>query len=86
MGPYLIFQLGGGAGGIKGITLHIGKANLEDKSEEAVKELEVYADFIQGEVDKEMENRSPEFGKTNESLRMFRDKLLIKILKEHKKI
>ncbi|MBY8991340.1 MAG: 3-hydroxyacyl-CoA dehydrogenase family protein [Candidatus Lokiarchaeota archaeon] len=86
MGPYLIFQLGGGADGIKGLTLHIGKANLEDKSEEAVKELEVYADFIQGEVDKEMENRSPEFGRTNESLRMFRDKLLIKILKEHKKI
>jgi carnitine 3-dehydrogenase len=86
MGPYLIYQLGGGAGGIKGITMHIGKANLEDKSEKAVKELEIYADFIQGEVDKEMESRSPEFGNNNESLRMFRDKLLIKILKEHKKI
>jgi 3-hydroxyacyl-CoA dehydrogenase len=86
MGPYLIFQLGGGAGGIKGLTLHIGKANLEDKSEQAVRELEIYADFIQGEVDKEMANRSPEFGNDNETLRQFRDRVLITLLKEHKKI
>jgi 3-hydroxyacyl-CoA dehydrogenase len=86
MGPYLIYQLGGGEGGIKGLTLHIGKANLEDQSEEAIKELEEYADFIQGEVNREMANRAPEFGNDNESLRKFRDRLIIKILKEHKKI
>ena len=86
MGPYLIYQLGGGEGGIKGLTLHIGKANLEDKSEQAIKELEIYADFIQGEVDKELANRAPEFGNDNESLRKFRDKMIIKILKGHKKI
>ncbi|MFX1344085.1 MAG: 3-hydroxyacyl-CoA dehydrogenase family protein [Promethearchaeota archaeon] len=86
VGPYLVSQLGGGEGGIKGLTLHIGKANLEDPSEQAVKELEIFADFIQGEVDKEMANRLPEFGNDNKSLREFRDKLLIKILKEHKKI
>jgi 3-hydroxyacyl-CoA dehydrogenase len=86
MGPYLVYQLGGGEGGIKGLILHIGKANLEDTSEQAVKELEEHADFIQGEVNNEMENRGPEFGKDNKSLEKFRDKLLIKILKEHKKI
>ncbi len=29
---------------------------------------------------------SPEFGNDNETLRKFRDRLLIKLLKEHKKI
>jgi len=86
VGPYLVAQLGGGEGGIKGLTLHIGKANLEDPNEQAIKELEFYANFIQGEVDKEMANRPPEFGNDNETLRQFRDKLLIKLLKEHKKI
>jgi 3-hydroxyacyl-CoA dehydrogenase len=86
VGPYLVAQLGGGEGGIKGLTLHIGKSNLEDPNEQAVKELEIYADFIQGEVNKEMAKRSPEFGNNNKSLRKFRDRLLIKILKEHKKI
>jgi len=83
MGPYLVFQLGGGKGGIKGITLHI---RGESTGEEEMEALELYADFIQGEVDKEMENRPSEFGNDNESLRKFRDQLIIKILKEHKKI
>jgi carnitine 3-dehydrogenase len=86
MGPYLIYQLGGGEGGIKGITLHIGKSNLEDQSEQAIKDLELYADFIQEEVNKELANRAPEFGNDNESLRKFRDKMIIRILKGHKKI
>ena len=83
MGPYLIYQLGGGKGGIKGLTLHI-RGESEDLMSR--KELETYANFIQGEVDKEMANRPPEFGNDNESLRKFRDRLIIKILREHKKI
>ncbi|MFW9824530.1 MAG: 3-hydroxyacyl-CoA dehydrogenase family protein [Candidatus Thorarchaeota archaeon] len=86
IGPFLVAQMGGGEGGIKGITLHIGKANLEDKSEQSIKELEFYADFLQTEVNKEMSNRDPEFGNDNDGIRRFRDKVLIKILKEHKKI
>ncbi len=86
MGPYLVFQLGGGKGGIKGLTLHIRAESLDTKDDKAMKELESYANFIQGEVDKELENRSPEFGNDNESLRKFRDRLIIKILREHKKI
>ncbi|GAG60825.1 unnamed protein product, partial [marine sediment metagenome] len=68
MGPYLIYQLGGGKGGIKGLTLHI-RGESEDLMSR--KELETYANFIQGEVDKEMANRPPEFGNDNESLRKF---------------
>ncbi len=83
MGPYLVFQLGGGKGGIKGITLHIRGESTDEKE---MKELELYANFIQGEVDKEMANRSPEFGNDNESIGKFRDRLIIKILREHKKI
>ncbi|MFX1325360.1 MAG: 3-hydroxyacyl-CoA dehydrogenase family protein [Promethearchaeota archaeon] len=86
IGPYLVAQMGGGEGGIKGITLHIGKANLEDKSEKALKELEFFAEFLQVEVNKEMSNRDPEFGNDNDGIRKFRDGVLIKILKEHKKI
>ncbi|MHA1988162.1 MAG: 3-hydroxyacyl-CoA dehydrogenase family protein [Promethearchaeota archaeon] len=86
MGPYLVFQLGGGKGGIKGITLHIRGASGDPMDEQERKQLEIYADFIQGEVDKEMAKRSPEFGNDNDSLRKFRDRLIIKILREHKKI
>ncbi len=86
LGPYLIFQLGGGAGGIKGLTLHIRPESLKDADENTIKQYEQYADYIQGEVDKEIANRDPEFGNDNETLRKFRDRLLIKILKEHKKI
>ena len=86
MGPYLVFQLGGGKGGIKGITLHIRGESGESMDEKEKMELEMYANFIQGEVDKEMAKRPPEFGNDNASLRKFRDRLIIKILKEHKKI
>ncbi|MBY8985756.1 MAG: 3-hydroxyacyl-CoA dehydrogenase family protein [Candidatus Lokiarchaeota archaeon] len=86
MGPYLVFQLGGGKGGIKGITLHIRGESGDPMDEKAKMELEMYANFIQGEVDKEMAKRPPEFGNDNESLRKFRDRLIIKILREHKKI
>lgn len=86
IGPYLIFQLGGGAGGIKGLMLHIRPESLEDMDENAIKLYEQYTDYIQGEVDKEMANRDLEFGNDNETLRKFRDRLLIKILKEHKKV
>ena len=86
LGPYLVFQLGGGAGGIKGLTLQIRPEALKNADENTIKQYEQYTDYIQGEVDKEMANRDPEFGNDNETLRKFRDRLLIKILKEHKKI
>lgn len=75
-GPYLVGQLGGGDGGIKGLWTQVGGRSINTQ----------YLDFIQTEVDKEMANRSPEFGNDNESLRKFRDHMLIEILKIHKKI
>jgi 3-hydroxyacyl-CoA dehydrogenase len=75
VGPYLVGQLGGGDGGIKGLWTQVG--GLKNTP---------YLDFIQAEVDKEMSNRSPEFGNDNESLRKFRDHMLIEMLKIHKKI
>ncbi|MHA2128857.1 MAG: 3-hydroxyacyl-CoA dehydrogenase family protein, partial [Promethearchaeota archaeon] len=86
MGPYLVYQLGGGKGGIKGLMMHLGTVSLDITDKEALEEYETYANFIQGEVDKEMAKRPPEFGNDNETLSNFRDRLLIKILKEHKKI
>ncbi|MHA1932467.1 MAG: 3-hydroxyacyl-CoA dehydrogenase family protein [Promethearchaeota archaeon] len=86
MGPYLTYQLGGGKGGIKGLMLHIGAASLDNTDKEAMEEYKIYANFVQGEVDKIMAKRSSEFGNDNKSLRKFRDHLLIKILRERKKI
>ena len=76
VGPYLVGQLGGGDGGIKGLWTQVGGGNINKQ----------YLNFIQAEVDKEIANRSPEFGNDNESLRKFRDHMLIEMLKIHKKI
>lgn len=81
MGPNLIFHLGGGSGGIKGLMMH-----LKPDSLKADQGLEKVADFLQREVDKEIANRLPEFGNTDEGLREFRDYMLIEMLKMHKKI
>jgi 3-hydroxyacyl-CoA dehydrogenase len=86
MGPYLVYQLGGGKGGIKGLMMHIGATSLEITDKKAMKEYEIYANFIQGEVDKILTKRPTEFGNDNESLSKFRDRLIIKILKERKMI
>ncbi len=86
MGPYLVYQLGGGKGGIKGFMLHIGMASLDITDKQALEEYKTYANFIQEEVDKIMAKRPSEFGNENESLRKFRDRLIIKILRERKKI
>jgi 3-hydroxyacyl-CoA dehydrogenase len=86
MGPYLVYQLGGGKEGIKGLMMHIGVTSLEITDKKAMQEYEAYANFIQGEVNKIMTKRPTEFGNDNESLSKFRDRLIIKILKERKMI
>ncbi len=88
MGPNLIYQLGGGQGGIKGLMTHV-KPDFVTQAKDPEKEgraYEAYADILQQGVDQEMANRKREFGNTNESLRAFRDKMLIDILRTHKKI
>ena len=88
MGPNLIFQLGGGSHGIKGIMEHIGPSvqlwyNDMARWTEIPKE---WAEMAHAGVVEEMANREPEFGQNNEDLAKFRDKALVGILKLHNKL
>ncbi|MEJ8553367.1 3-hydroxyacyl-CoA dehydrogenase family protein [Tepidibacter sp. Z1-5] len=88
MGPNLIFQLGGGPHGIKGIMKHIGPSVelwLNDMAS-WTKVPEEWADIAHEGVVEEMANREPEFGQNNEDLTKFRDRMLIDLLKLHKKL
>jgi 3-hydroxyacyl-CoA dehydrogenase len=88
MGPVLIYQLGGGAGGVKGLSQHTGASSqlwLQDMA--AWKEFpQEWADIAQEGVNVEMANRSPDQGRTNEEIAKWRDDGLIAILKFLKKI
>ncbi len=44
------------------------------------------ADIAHEGVLKEIENRPPEFGKTEAEIKEFRDNMLIELLKHHKKL
>ena len=88
MGPSLVFQLGGGQAGIAGLLKHIGpsiKLWLNDMAD--FKEIpEEFADIAKKGVEEEMKNRSPEIGNDDVSLAEYRDKMLIAMLKLHKKL
>lgn len=88
MGPSLVFQLGGGKVGIDGLLKHLGpsiKLWLEDMAD--FKEIPLEFGKIAREgVEKEMKNRSPEIGNDDASLAEYRDKMLIEMLKLHKKL
>jgi len=88
MGPNLIYQLGGGAHGIKGILAHIGPSveTWWDDMADWKKWPEGYGERVQRGVDAEMKNRKPEMGNTNEELMAFRDKGLVALLKYHGKL
>lgn len=88
IGPNLIYQLGGGPHGIKGMLAHIGPSAelwLTDMASWN-KIPEEWKNIAQEGVLKEMENREPEFGKNNEELAKFRDRMLVSLLKLHKKL
>ena len=88
MGPNLIYQLGGGVHGIKGLLQHIGDSSelwLEDMA--AWKKFPSdWQEIAQEGVNKEMANRLPEQGRTNEEIARWRNDGLIEILKFLKKI
>ena len=88
LGPNLVFQLGGGVHGIKGIINHIGPSAEKWWDDMAAwkKFPEGWANKAQEGVDQQMMNRSQEFGKTSQEILEFRDRLMIEILKLHKKI
>lgn len=88
MGPNLIYHLGGGQQGIKGILQHIGptvESWWEDMADWK-KWPPGWLDIAQEGVLKEMSERSPEQGRTAEEIARWRDDGLIMLLKFHGKI
>ncbi len=88
MGPNLLYHLGGGSHGIKGILQHIGPSVEKWWEDMATftKIPEEFAEKAQEGVEKELTNRPQEFGNTPEEVARFRDNMLIEILKMHKKL
>lgn len=88
MGPNLIYQLGGGDKGVKGLFSHVGPS-IESWWEDMAKWTkwpENHLEKIQNGVDEEMKNRKPGQGQTDEELAKFRDEGLVMLLKYHGKI
>lgn len=88
MGPSLVFQLGGGEHGISGLLKHIGPSIdlwLNDMADfkEFPKE---FGEIAQSGVEEEIKNRPSEIGNDDKSLAEYRDKMLIELLKLHKKL
>ena len=88
MGPSLIFELGGGEGGISGLMRHLHHsisskwADLSD-----LKELPAeWADIAQKGVEEELAHRTPDIGNTHETLETYRDRMLIELLRLHGKL
>lgn len=87
MGPGLVFELGGGDGGIESLLKHIGPSMqtwLED--------LATWTEFpeeakekIPKMVEESLKNRPEEIGNDRESLAKYRDQMLLDILKLHNK-
>ncbi|HOK05661.1 MAG TPA: 3-hydroxyacyl-CoA dehydrogenase family protein [Syntrophales bacterium] len=88
MGPNLIYQLGGGQYGVKGILHHIGPT-VEDWWADMAdwkKWPEGWGDMAQEGVLKEMEERPASQGRTPEEIARWRDDGLITLLRFHGKI
>lgn len=88
MGPSLVFQLGGGQYGIAGALKHMGpSANmwLEDMAD-FKKIPDEFAMIAQTGVNEELKNRPKEIGNDDASLAEYRDKMLIEMLRLHKKL
>lgn len=88
IGPNLISQLGGGRQGIRGLSIHLNPSAEKWLADMAKwdKFPDGWPDIAQEGVDKEMANRSAEFGRTNEEIVQFRDRSLFELLKIHKKL
>ena len=88
LGPNMIYQLGGGAHGIKGLLAHVGPsvelwwADMADWKKWPAG----WSEIAQAGVDQQMAARPPEFGKNTEEIAMYRDEMLVELLKLHKKL
>lgn len=88
MGPSLVFELGGGQHGVAGLMSALNDSItswLQDMADwkEFPKE---FAEIAEKGVQEELQNRSSEAGNDRESLAAYRDKMLIEILRLHKKL
>lgn len=83
MGQSLIFQLGGGQAGLRGILTHIGGTAETWMDDMAAwkKWPEGFIDVMQAGVDEEMAARHPEEGRTNGEIMHWRDGKLLALLK-----
>ena len=85
MGPSLVFELGGGAGGVSGLMNHLNDSislwlgDMADWKEFP----QDWAKVAQEGVNAELANRSPETGNTHQTLEEYRDAMLIQLLKLH---
>jgi len=83
MGQNLIFHLGGGKDGLKGLLTHIGTTAEVWLADMAAwnKWPAGYADIMQDGVNKEIAKRSSEEGKTSEEITRWRNDKLLALLK-----
>ena len=88
MGPSLIFQLGGGAAGIDGLMNHLHDSiNLWLNDMADFKEFpEDWPQIARKGVEAAIAHRDPSIGNDEESLKKYRDHMLIEFLKLHKKL
>lgn len=88
MGPSLVFELGGGKGGVSGLMNHLNDSIslwLADMADWKSFPPE-FAQVAQEGVDEELAARPAEIGNTPESLADYRDHMIIEILKLHDKL
>lgn len=88
MGPSLVFELGGGKGGVSGLMNHLDESIslwLADMADWKSFPRE-FAQVAQEGVDAELAARPAEIGNTPESLASYRDHMLIELLKLHGKL
>ena len=88
MGPSLVFELGGGKGGVSGLMNHLRDSTtlwLQDMADWKEFPAE-WADIAQRGVNEEFSHRTPETGNTPETLAEYRDHMLIEELKLHGKL
>lgn len=88
MGPSLVFELGGGKGGVSGLMSHLNDSIslwLADMADWKSFPPE-FARVAQEGVNAELAARSAEIGNTPESLAEYRDHMIIEILKLHGKL
>lgn len=88
MGPSLVFQLGGGEHGISGLLKHLGPSvNMWLNDMADFKEFpSEFSEIAQTGVNEEIKNRNKDIGNDDKSLAEYRDKMLIEMLKLHKKL